>query len=174
MRCSARDAKFATVLISEAKFVVHEELLIYCSSFFRVALNGNSEEAVTKTVCLGETDTETFAPFVHWLYHQHFPNEHDAPGLFEPWESLVQHRLIYLHVCNKYDLPELRRLTVDLFFWHQSATDANRPDPATMRHTFKHLREHLLLCQCIIDLSRHYANPRCGMILKKTIYRGLS
>lgn len=40
MRCSARDAEFAAVLVGEAKFVVHEELLTYYSSFLRAALNG--------------------------------------------------------------------------------------------------------------------------------------
>lgn len=65
--CRVRDAKFATVLMGDeaARFVVHEELLTYHSSYFRAALKGGFAEAADGAVRLQEADSVLFEVFVH-------------------------------------------------------------------------------------------------------------
>lgn len=58
---------FATIIVGEekAKFVVHEALLAHYSKFFHAALQGNFQEAETKTVTLGDESQKIFELFVH-------------------------------------------------------------------------------------------------------------
>ncbi|KAF1967691.1 hypothetical protein BU23DRAFT_573000 [Bimuria novae-zelandiae CBS 107.79] len=67
---------FTIVIVGEkeTKFVVHEGFLTHYSDYFRAALQRGFKEAETKTVTLKEEHSATFELFVHWVYHQRFPD----------------------------------------------------------------------------------------------------
>lgn len=181
--CRVQGANFATVLVGpDAKpFNVHEELLTLHSPFFRAALTGNFKEAEDKTVTLKEEDPKIFEFFVHWLYYNCLPDKDSDPALLELWDcegdcegncegncegdceggETKTGNLLYLHVfCDKYDVPELKRQTMDMFYSHQDNTEAHLPDPRMVEHVFSHLAEKSPLCRYLVDLHCHYAQAQ--------------
>ncbi|CAO2658419.1 Nn.00g061420.m01.CDS01 [Neocucurbitaria sp. VM-36] len=161
-RISAKDQKFATVLIGrdEEKFIIHEELLTYHSDFFRAALTGTFKEAEEKSVRLKYEDTNTFEVFVHWLYHQRLPNEDDVNGIYQIWAGQsdngeeIRNNLIYLYLfCEKYNVRELRIMTMTSLYdlLHDPAKDCPLPSAGNVRFVFENLRESSPLCDFLVD-----------------------
>jgi hypothetical protein len=86
----ASDSQFVTVLVGPEKklFVVHRDLLIYHSDFFRAALTGNFKEAENNIVALRDDEPHIFEFFVHWLYHKELPTKANAPAeLLKDWDT---------------------------------------------------------------------------------------
>ncbi|KAI4684695.1 uncharacterized protein J4E88_004136 [Alternaria novae-zelandiae] len=62
---------------------VHKALLTHHSEYFRNAFNGSWKESDDKLVTLSDVDTVAVDIFVHWLYNQQMPNEHQCDSLHE-------------------------------------------------------------------------------------------
>ncbi|KAH8730248.1 hypothetical protein GQ44DRAFT_823579 [Phaeosphaeriaceae sp. PMI808] len=92
-RISECDPVFATVLVGPdaIKFVIHESLLVYYSTFFCKALTGEFKEAKEKSVKLEDEDPRTFEIFVHWLYYQRLPDKDmgDNAHILEMWQHAI-------------------------------------------------------------------------------------
>lgn len=149
-----------TVIVGfeKASFVVHEQLLTYHSPFFRAALNGRFEEATKREVRLKEVNKDTFEFFVHWLYHQRLPNENDDPRLFAMWESGNDRgdskttNLVYLNVfCDKYDVPALKRQSLDHLFEHLMEPHTNLPSKQNSMYAFENTPDDSPLCRLLVD-----------------------
>jgi hypothetical protein len=159
---SAHGAQFATIAVTEGclncSFVVHEELLKYHSPFFRAALDGSFEEAKAKKVRV-EASAETVEFFVHWLYNQRLPSKQDHPDLFKLWEyldqnsySMAQLNLLRLHVfCDKYDVPVLKRLTLDTYI-ELVASNSNAPCAAHICIASANMPEDSPICRFVLDV----------------------
>lgn len=167
IQCSARDASFATVLVGEESvpFVVHLELLTYHSPFFRAALTGNFKEADSKTVTLECENAQIFEFFVHWLYHKAFPNKTNAPDeLLRHWTrdddkgQLKTENLIKLYViCEKYDMPDLKRMCMDELLDHIAVKDVVLPGSYHVNMAFEELPHDSRLCLFLVNAHCHYA-----------------
>ncbi len=166
IQCRAHNATFATVVVGEesVSFVIHEALLTYHSPFFRAALNGGFEEAVTKKINLKEVRPRVFENFVHWLYYQRLPDTKDDPQFFAMWrsvsdETLLTKNLVYLNVfCEKYDAPALKRLTLDHLFQHLEDISGKLPSNRTIMYAFENLHDTSPLCRLLVDFFCDYAD----------------
>jgi hypothetical protein len=67
---SAPNPAFVTILVGEeeTKFVVHRDLMLHYSSFFKTAFEGPFAEHETETMRQKDTDSRLFGVLVHWLY----------------------------------------------------------------------------------------------------------
>lgn len=166
---SVKDASFATVFVGipKTRFVVHEELLTYHSSFFRAALNGCFKEAESKTVILEDTDPQIFEFFVHWLYHQRLPTEDDAPGLHNAWTQendcggSKTGNLIRIYIfCDTYDIPTLKIRAMNELFMHMELQGVGLPNSEQVQIAFDRLPHHSPLCRYLIDVHCCYADHR--------------
>ena len=157
IRNRASNVVFAKVIVGAQKecFTIHQDLLIHQSSFFRAALTGNFAEADSKTVILADTHSEIFELFVHWLYYQRFPTSVDSPELLALWnddddDDLKSTNLITLYIfCEKYDIPTLKRLTLDELFDHVSEEEL--PSIDNVVFACENLREDDPLCRFLVD-----------------------
>jgi hypothetical protein len=123
--------------------------------FFRAALTGSFSAAASKTVVLGDTDTETFEFFVHWLYYQRFPTSIDSPELLALWqdddnEDVKSSNLIMLYIfCDKHHIPALSRLSLDTLYFH--VCEEELPSIPNVAYAFENLSEHDPLCRFMVD-----------------------
>ncbi|KAJ4378442.1 hypothetical protein N0V86_006145 [Didymella sp. IMI 355093] len=158
-RISARDAKLATVIVGsdEVSFTVHEQLLTFYSPFFRAALKGGFAEATRGEVRLKDVNEETFELFVHWLYHQRFPNKTDDPEFLKLWYHLDSTTvdagaLVDLHVfAEEYDVPNLKRQSIDSLFEQLNDEDQGLPSTKAIRYAFDSLDHDSSLCRLLVD-----------------------
>ena len=148
-----------------ARFVVHEELFTYHSPYFCAALKGGFAEAADGAVRLQEADPVVFEIFVHWLYYARLPNKDDAPKLFNLWARLdncgqkLCDSLVRLYVlCDKYDVPALRRHCLDQLFAHYDHPNTDSVQLATLVYTFQNAPSDSHLCRFVIDFFCHYGN----------------
>ncbi|KAJ4378440.1 hypothetical protein N0V86_006143 [Didymella sp. IMI 355093] len=154
----ASDSQFVTVLVGPEKkpFVVHRDLLIYHSDFFRAALTSNFEEAKNKNVTLPDDEPTIFEFFVHWLYHKELPTTDNAPTeLLKDWEtddcadSLKVDNIIYLYVLgDKRGVANLKLATLAGLFQELSLYRENSflPNPSIIGYAYENLPvEHPLL-----------------------------
>lgn len=112
---TARGTKFDSIkgTNGSAPFVVHEDVLTYHSPSFRAALHGSSEEATSKVVRV-EASNRIVELFVHWLYYQCPPIEHDDQELLKSWRDGYFYNLTELHAfCEKYEISAMKRQTID-------------------------------------------------------------
>lgn len=67
---SAPNPAFVTILVGEeeTKFVVHRNLMLHYSSFFKTAFEGPFAEHETETMRQKDIDSRLFGVLVHWLY----------------------------------------------------------------------------------------------------------
>ncbi|KAF2833873.1 hypothetical protein CC86DRAFT_415864, partial [Ophiobolus disseminans] len=166
---SARDAAFANILVGpkQVKFIVHENLLVQYSEFFRAALTGKFKEAEEKTVKLEEDDTTTFELFVHWLYYQRFPNKahgdhNELIKLYHDDLDCGTNSCIQLHVFgDKYGVKRLKEDSLDeLINITLSGNNHCLTDADDVKLAFEHLPERSPMCRLIIDSHCLYGDPR--------------
>lgn len=123
-------------------FVAHEALLTHYSDFFRAALNGKFKEAADKRITLADEDPVVFECFVHWLYHERFPDKvrdkkgelqawKDATGLWEA-DLLVN---IYL-MADKYSIKELGNEAINELLLNFRDRDRQIPSANTVLKVF--------------------------------------
>jgi hypothetical protein len=150
----------------QTRFVVHENLLIYYSKFFRAALTGNFIEAKDKTVRLEEVDPKVFELFIHWLYYQRFPktDSGDDRDILETWNDddiglVCTSNYVLLYIFgDKYDVPELRRATVDgLLHDITMLQDSNLPNSESMSAAFSSLPVDSPMSRLIIECFCRYS-----------------
>lgn len=152
---SAKNASFATVIIGppRARFIVHEDLLIFHSPFFCAALTGNFKEVADKEVVLVEENEQTFEIIVHWLYHTRFPNSNDAEALFALWSNADDHgkrktgNLICLYVfAIKYRVPKLKAKAMDGLYSHMHENNWTELHAITLSHMLSTTCPMTLVC----------------------------
>jgi hypothetical protein len=142
---------------NEVSFTVHEQLLTFYSPFFRAALKGGFAEATKGQVRLEEVSEKTFELFVHWLYHQCFPNETDDPEFLKLWyrvdSTIVSAAgLVDLHVfAEEYDVPNLKRQSIDSLFEKVNDEDQDLPSTKAIRYAFDSLDHDSSLCRLLVD-----------------------
>lgn len=160
---------FATVVVGkgEKRFVIQQNLLIHYSKYFQAVLNKQSAKSKDKTITLGEEDPATFEFFIHWLYYQRFPDKknNDTDELVDAWSRDVSDsdndkgdtkscNLINLHVFGtKYDIPQLKKDTLDEYFYHFQKDDTSLPPIDAIRTAFDNLEAKAPLCQLLIDIQ---------------------
>jgi hypothetical protein len=153
----SQEATFATVLVGpdEDRFVVHEEVLIHHSQFFRAALTGGFKEAKEKTVRLRDVNPHIFEFFVHWLYYQQFPcqeNKVDPELVARREEEELDHRLTQMYTfANSHCIQSLERQIFDAYF-DASCNDTMLPADKTIDLAFTMLNPDSALCRLIVDL----------------------
>lgn len=110
-------------------------------------------------------DIEVFEFFVHWLYHQRLPNKDDDPELFVAWGSdndngdLRMENLVYLSVfCDMYDVPLLKRLSLDQLFEHLKDPNINLPSTSYVVYAFDNIPDDSPLCRLLIDMYFEFAS----------------
>jgi hypothetical protein len=141
----ASNASFATVLVGpkQARFVVHESLLIHYSEFFRAALTGRFKEAEEKAVTLEEAEPAVFGFCADWLYNRYLPSKEtdDDP---ETIEAFYDERSPYHETVTKTYMfgdekgcQDLRKAAINLLFAdfviHENMLSAGRK----VEHTFQ-------------------------------------
>lgn len=165
----AQGAKFAKVIVGpdEAEFTVHEELLTYHSAFFRAALTGRFKEAGKKKVTLEEDKPHIFEFFVHWLYHDRFPDTTDCEDLINQWEedddeggAARLSNMIHLYTfCDKYQIPTLKQVLFRHLFDHIEKSNLDLPQPGVVKETFENLLDNDPLCRLLINGFVRWARP---------------
>ncbi|KAF2625324.1 hypothetical protein BU25DRAFT_473880 [Macroventuria anomochaeta] len=166
-RISARNAKFATVLVGSqhVKFTVHQDLLAFHSPFFRAALIGNFQEAQNKSVTLEEEDPQTFEFFVHWLYYKRLPNEADAPvELLSIWAGeddrggLETGNLIRVYIFSeKYDIAALKTCALDDLYNHMTNPCVGLASSSQIGYAIDNLPSNSPMCRYLVDEHCHFA-----------------
>jgi hypothetical protein len=150
----------------QKRFVVHEQLLTHYSEFFRAALTGRFKEVEDKVVKLEDTRPRVFECFVHWLYHQRFPDasKGDDKELVQDWgttneDSILTTNLIEMYVLgDQRVMAQLQREALDDLYHHLMWTNASTPNDVQVRYAFKYLRSDDPLCRLLVDLSFYYTD----------------
>jgi hypothetical protein len=161
----AQNHTFATLIVgeNEARFNVHESLLVTYSEFFRAALQGGFKEAHEKTVELEDEDSDIIELFVHWLYYQRFPdkNKGDDDDLLAKWTLNENEdyqkidKLTQLYVFgDKYQVSKLQRDVIDEVFdiYVHQRNDIPLPGNKQLAFIFDLLRVQDPFCQLITDV----------------------
>ncbi|KAF2035330.1 hypothetical protein EK21DRAFT_106870 [Setomelanomma holmii] len=172
-RISAPNPAFTTIVVGPdgVRFVVHEALLVYHSDFFRAALTGHFKEATDKTIKLVEDDPGYFEIFVHWLYHQRFPDKarNDAMELVQFYldhgqmyaEAFSIGALVSLYVIG--DKYQIRGLRLDAI--NEISRQVCEPRTVPLPHeidiayVFEHLHPETPLCRFISDAVCYHESP---------------
>lgn len=106
--CSKQYRDPVTIVIGSAKksFVVHKELLVFYSDYFRAAFNGSFVEATEKKITLLDVKQQVFDHFHAWLYTRKLASEDDKP--------LEWHHLINLWAFgDRFQVPMLQNCVMD-------------------------------------------------------------
>ncbi|KAH4616360.1 hypothetical protein HBH55_208580 [Parastagonospora nodorum] len=122
------------------KYYVHKALLVHYSEYFRNALKGPWKEAEEGVVKLVDVQPAAVNIFMHWLYIQDLPREHD----FRAWEDiLARERQTNFEIAmirayafaDRFLIPTFRRAInktiVEYFKCGDPALVCNIPDLAT-------------------------------------------
>jgi hypothetical protein len=147
--------------------VVHENLLIHHSKFFRAALTGGFQEAKNKIVRLEDDEPNTFELFVHWLYYQRFPEKRcsDDESILELWndpDAFDTDRYIYLYVFgDKYDVAKLRLDTLnEMVRFMRKEEVSDLPSSRAVGAAFSSLPSDSPMCRLIVDIHCRYEEPK--------------
>lgn len=159
------DQGFATVVVGKTRkrFTIHQSLLMHYSTFFSKALDLKHEK---NAVDLTHEEPQVFEFFVHWLYHQRFPDHpQDADELVDAWSKDKSNdvedkgdtktsNLIALYVfATKYNVPQLQTDALDKYFQHFQHEETSLPPIDAIRNAFENLQASSPLCQLLIDIQ---------------------
>lgn len=101
----------ASVVVGPARreFVVHKDLLIFYSDYFRAAFDGSFSESITSKIELLDTSEAVFQNFHTWLYTRKLLDEDDKTLDFQP--------LFWLWIFgDRYQVPMLQNCVIDEIF----------------------------------------------------------
>ncbi|KAF3039153.1 hypothetical protein E8E12_004159 [Didymella heteroderae] len=171
LRITEPDTSMATIFVTAdsseptCRYLAHENLVVHYSPFFKEALQGNFAEAESKTVTLTDVDPTDVEDFISWIYHQRFP-ERETDGLetVNQWsgtdgQSTNQTtRMISLYIfCDKYDVPDLKRILIDELFNHMKHRHTLLPRVGSTRDAFERLPHNDPLCHFLVDVHSKFA-----------------
>lgn len=118
-----------------------------------------------------------FEFFVHWLYHQRFPDSTDAPDLLSLWTLANDHgelktaNVVLLYViCDSYDIQTLQSQVMSERFSHFDLDSVILLASINVQYAFSELLESSPLCRYLIDAHCHYADERVWNGLKMSRY----
>lgn len=70
---------------NQETFVVHKQLLVDKSEYFRAAIDNDFAENSANEFCLPEDDPNAFCIFIDWLYEGFLHQRHKSEELVDVW-----------------------------------------------------------------------------------------
>jgi hypothetical protein len=138
-----------TLLVSpnETRFLIHTDLLIHHSPFFRAALQSRFAEASTQTIKLVEETVGTFELFLAWLYSQSLDETH-----FFKDSKPAYYALLHLYsLADRLCVEKLRNAVVDIIA--RLADDTNSVlTPSDTHLLYESIRDSAPCRRLILDL----------------------
>ncbi|KAF2491103.1 hypothetical protein BU16DRAFT_621758 [Lophium mytilinum] len=149
-----------TILVgkTEKAYIIHLDLLIHYSEYFRAAFTGSFKEAEDKKISLSDVKKSTFDRFVDWLYYREIsPTEEDK----DPETGRLQYRgIIELYILgDKYQIPKLRKYVIDHIFQSLTTSLELLPSPGAIARAYEFLPETSPMRKFMLDIFARRFTP---------------
>ena len=122
----------------KVRFIVHEDRLCGCSSFFKAALDARWNEGTERIIELPEDDSQIVQLFVGWLYNEDFPKlpESDNSRHYRDRKGYLMEQVKALVFTDKYDIPRFKAKIVQKLQIHSMDQHPAPPFADVMMHAY--------------------------------------
>jgi hypothetical protein len=114
---------YVTIEVGPEKkvYVMHKDLLVFYSDYFRAAFNGTFKEATEGKISLPDEREDVFDIFNHFIYSRRIADQTDDEL---SWDQLIG---VWLF-GDKYIVPSLQNVVMDAFI---ARTEARKATPVS-------------------------------------------